>query len=256
MGQPYIHPAFPQPDDPSIILWRYMNVEKFKWLVDCGRLLMPNADRPGDPLEGTQPKGDREWWQSKVENAESEEKRRIIEHNRNLISRFAERFREDYYYVSCWHMNPVENYKMWKLYTTKPEAVAVKTTYVALKECLPSYLYLGMVRYINYETEPLPPRLNMFEYITHKDIQFSFEREVRAVASPPAVAELGLTHFNKNLFESETKSGFIAYAPQVDLKSLIHGVVLHPEAPSAFESEVIEMCTKNGLPRPDKSQRN
>ncbi len=57
-GQPYIHPAFPEPDDPSAVIWRYMDAPKFEWLVNCGRLFMPSADRLGDPLEGSTPPGD------------------------------------------------------------------------------------------------------------------------------------------------------------------------------------------------------
>jgi hypothetical protein len=80
--QPYIHPAFPQPDDPSAVIWRYMDASKFEWLVDCARLFMPNADRLGDPLEGSTPPGELEWWRREAANAETEETRRIIEYNR------------------------------------------------------------------------------------------------------------------------------------------------------------------------------
>jgi hypothetical protein len=39
--QQYVHPAFPQPDDPSVVIWRYVDASKFEWLVNCGRLFMP-----------------------------------------------------------------------------------------------------------------------------------------------------------------------------------------------------------------------
>ncbi len=42
-------PAFPQPDDPSAVIWLYMDAPKFEWLVNCARLFMPNADRLGEP---------------------------------------------------------------------------------------------------------------------------------------------------------------------------------------------------------------
>jgi hypothetical protein len=81
------HPAFPQPGDIGTILWRYMEIDKFKWLLDCSRLLMPSADRLGDPLEGTTPEGDLKWWLRLAANANSEEQRRIVEHNRAFLSR-------------------------------------------------------------------------------------------------------------------------------------------------------------------------
>ena len=61
-------------------------------LLDCQRLLMPRADRLGDPLEGTTPAGDLKWWQRNATNANSDEQRRVIEHNRKILSHMAEQF--------------------------------------------------------------------------------------------------------------------------------------------------------------------
>src|SRR6266481_9724072 len=152
--QHHNHPAFPQPGDSRIILWRYMEVDKFKWLLHCNRLFMPSADQLGDPLEGTTPEGDLMRWLRLAANAKSEEQRRIVEHNRAFLSHMAERFRSNYY-VSCWHVNSHENHAMWGCYTKRPESVAIKTTYDALRNCLPSYVEMGMIRYIDYATECL-----------------------------------------------------------------------------------------------------
>lgn len=215
---------------------------------------MPNADRLGDPREGTAPEGEVEWWLRKAANANSDEQRDIINHNRIFLSRMAKKFRS-HYYVSCWHMNQFENNAMWNCYTTQPTAVAIRTTYSVLRECLPSYVEMGMVRYIDYATERLPT-MNMFEYITHKDVYFHFEREVRAVAFPPVGDELRSAHFRENYFESESSAGFFLFAPPVVLTRLIHGVVLHPEAPQEFKVEISELCAKNALPQPEPSRKN
>jgi hypothetical protein len=151
-------------------------------------------------------------------------------------------------------MNEYENHAMWACYTRQSEAVAIRTTYAALRASLPHYVEMGMVRYIDYANERLPT-MNMFEYIMHKDSYYSFEREVRAVALPPAVDELGGAHFSENHFESESMPGFLVYAPTVDLAQLIHGVVLHPDASQAFEAKVTDLCAENGLPLPEASRR-
>jgi hypothetical protein len=104
MDQRGNHPAFPQPADLSSVLWRYMDSEKFQWMISCGRLLMASADRFGDFLEGTTPEGDLEWWRRAELDAASEEHRRIIDYNRRFQSRWAQKLRSNYY-VSCWHMN-------------------------------------------------------------------------------------------------------------------------------------------------------
>src|SRR5467141_2330045 len=95
------HPAFPQPANLHVSMWRFLSRHKFEWMITEARLFMPTAAHLGDPLEGTQPAGDGNYWQSLVNSAPSEEQRRTTEHNRQLISRFAAAFRTRYY-VSCW----------------------------------------------------------------------------------------------------------------------------------------------------------
>jgi hypothetical protein len=77
--QPYVHPAFPQPNDPSIVIWRYMDAPKFEWLINCGRLFMASADRLGDPLEGSTPESELEWRRRQSERADTDEVRSVIE---------------------------------------------------------------------------------------------------------------------------------------------------------------------------------
>lgn len=250
----YVHPAFPQPEDQTTCIWRYMNASKFEWLVKYQRLFMPSAAQLRDPLEGTTPAGELEWCRREAANADSAEQRQIIEHNRSLLSRFAQAFRDHHYYVSCWHMNEQENLAMWGCYTGQTESVAIRTSYEVLRNILPSYVEMGMVRYIDYGTDRLPT-MNMFEYIMHKDVLYSFEQEVRAVGFPPAVPELGSEEFKADLFESETIPDFNVYAPSVDLARLVQGLILHPEASPDFEAHIVELCAKSGLPRPDSSRR-
>lgn len=248
MTDEYQHPAFPPPPHPDVVLWRYLDFHKFDWLVNCGRLFMPAAHLLGDPLEGTAPAGTLEWWHDQAASATSEEQRRVIVKNQEMLAAFAAAFRS-HYYVSCWHMNAVESKKMWQCYTRSHESVAVKTSYRALRAALPAYVEIGMVRYIDYANERLPT-LNMFEYITHKNIGYCFEREVRVVALQPVTDELGRSHFQERHFESETIKGFLVFAPEIDVRSLIHGVVLHPESKKGFAERIRAMCASANLPEP------
>jgi hypothetical protein len=231
-----------------------MDISKFEWLVTNGRLFMPSANRLGDPLEGTLPAGELEWWKREAANAVTAEKRTIIEYNRSFLSRMAKTFR-DHYYVGCWHMNPHENRAMWESYTTSSEAVAVKTSYAALRAALPAYVEMGVVRYIDYASGRLPS-MNMLEYIMHKDIYYGFEQEVRAVGTPPAIKELGLEDFTANHFELEAIPGFLVYAPFVDMGKLIEGVVLHPSASDTFTQRIVDLCATHKLSPPEQSRRN
>ena len=228
-------------------LWRYMDDWQFEWFVKYGRLYMPSADQLGDPLEGTTPQGELDWWRRKAENADSTEQRRIIENNRKLLSGFAKKFRRNYY-VSCWSGNQFESHAMWKSYTRKIEAVAIQTTYATLRECLPSFCLMGMVRYIDYANERLPT-MNMYEYIMHKDIFYQSENEIRAVAWELTMEAIGGAAAGDR-FVSEKSPEIRVYAPPVDIALLIHGVVMHPETPPRFEAVVRKLCAEKGLPEP------
>jgi hypothetical protein len=248
MNDEYRHPAFPPPPSLDATLWRYLDVEKFDWLVANRRNFMPSAQFLGDPLEGTAPAGHHHRWADLAQHAESDEQREIIKRNEEKLGQFAAAFRP-HYYVSCWHVNERENLRMWRAYTKTPDAVAISTSYRALRAALPRYVEMGMVRYIDYSKERLPT-LNMLEYITHKNVEFEFEQELRAVTLPPATDGLGAAHFRDNLFEMEARSEFRVFAPEFDVSSLVHRVVLHPEATPKFHQKIQQMCATAKLPQP------
>lgn len=229
-----------------------MDVSKFEWLLNNERLFMPTADKLGDPLEGSTPRGEIAWWQREAEKAETEEALGVIAHNRAFFSHFAQFFR-NLYHVSCWHMNPHENYSMWRCYTTQTESVAIRTTYCALREALPIRVLLGVIRYIDYSMERLPYG-NMFEYIMHKDAYYKYETEVRAVITLPPNKELGLEEFEVDFFSLSNDDTFRIYAPRIDVGKLIQGIVLHPEAPEPFAARVRDLCAAKGLPAPTLSR--
>lgn len=254
MVQPDAHPSFPQPDSDSQIIWRYMDSDKFEWLLDHGRLFMPTADNLGDPREGSTPPGEIKWWEEQYQKAENDEQRSTIVHNRQFFSYFSEAFRSRYY-ISCWHMNPYENYSMWRCYTKTKKAIAIRTTFSKLRKSLHESILIGTIRYIDYSNDRLPWG-NIFEHIMHKDITFQYESELRAIATIPPTEELGLRDFLNDHFALTSNPSFRFYAPQIKLESLIDGVVLHPEASKSYAAKVRRLCKMNGLPAPTSSREN
>jgi len=211
---------------------------------------MPQADFLGDPLEGTQPEGDGIWWRKQAENAESQESKNTISTNAIKISNFTEYLRNKYY-VSCWHMNSQENPDMWKYYTSKPESLAISTTYKKLCVSLPNYVNIGVVRYIDYRTESISSiSMNVLEYITHKDVKFSFENEVRAVASSAFVTGTDKTKFAENFFASETNPNFVVFAPIIESRNLIDTVVLNPNCTKEFALGLKDICEAKSIVQP------
>jgi hypothetical protein len=133
--QAFQHPAFPQPADPHVRIWRYMDVGKFADVVNLRRLYMARADLLGDDYEGSTPVAELEQWRVLSETAENEEQRRIVEGNREQLSEFARELRQTYY-VSCWHMAPDENIAMWEQYVQSNDAVAIRSTFSTLRSVL------------------------------------------------------------------------------------------------------------------------
>lgn len=154
----------------------------------------------------------------------------------------------------CWHMNAAENLRMWQEYAKAPPAVAIVTTYRKLRQALPAYIEMGVVRYIDYTVDRFPT-LNMFEYIMHKNAaSFAFEQEVRAIAFPPVEADgAAYQHFNENLFAREDRPASRVLAPPVNISALTDCVVLHPESTVRQEQQAKALCIANGIPCPIRS---
>ncbi len=77
-------------------------------------------------------------------------------------------------------MNEHESAAMWKLYAQTNEAVAIQSTYQKLASCLPENVFVGVVHYIDYETQWLPEGNAMWPFV-HKRKSFEHERELRAL---------------------------------------------------------------------------
>jgi len=242
------HPAFPQPADPHVVIWRYMDIDKFADILNHRRLYMARADLLGDDHEGTTPSAELDYWRILIDNAETDEQRRIIQGNREQLSDFAREFRPTYY-VSCWHMSPDENIAMWQRYVRSNEAVAIRSTYSTLRSLLdPAVIQVGLVRYIDYEASRLPS-FNIMELIMHKRHFFRDEREVRAVVWSMAPEPIRRAHIDP--FLTLDRSGFLA---PIDPPALIQAVVLHPKISNESALKISELSRAHGLPLPVPSR--
>ncbi len=242
------HPAFPQPSNLNARVWRYLDYWKFEWLLSERRLAMPAADKLGDEFEGSTPQAEIDWWNAQVSTAQTADEREIITSNMEKLSAFAKAFRP-IYFVTCWIMKEQEDISMWDRYTSLPESVAVYTNYSDLHSALPKHVNLGVVRYIDYSKERLPT-LNMYHRIMTKRIEYDVEREVRGVADGKLPTELGGNGLRKDVFTKDDDSSFLVFAPVIDLKQLIQGIVTHPKAKTDFCKRVQLLAESMELPTP------
>lgn len=244
-NEEYEHPAFPQPSDRNALIWRYQDFDRFKWLVETGRLYMRRADLfNNDQFEGTTPKGEIDYLAQLAANAATPEERATIKHNRAEIAEYAEHFRK-HYFVNCWNMAPDENVAMWERYTSSPESVVIRSRYgLYAKQFHRSVTNVGQVTYINYGLSALPSR-NILHRITHKRHFFRDEQEVRAVVCSECPAEVKV-----QLIDPYMMPDGCGYAPKVNVVELVEAVTIHPDATPDFITTVAVYCDAHGLPSP------
>jgi len=225
------HPAFKAPDDPDARIWRYLSFAKFLWMIDQRRLSMPHCTRMADPFEGSTPQALIAQLEEKARDGKDAER----------LRKLAADFRKGWF-VSSWHINDVESEAMWKLFSSSRNAVALQTTFRRLRDCLPRYVGVGLVRYIDYRSEVLAGR-DLFHWIMHKRKSFAHEQEVRAVASLHAPDECGGK-------EIRGQSDAFGFYPEVDLEALIEAVHVHPLAEKWFVELVGRVVDRFGLTLP------
>lgn len=224
------HPAFPQPQDPSVKIWRYMDFTKFVSMLESSSLYFSRADRLGDPFEGSYSKGNINLRPAVYKDAKGPGN--MLEH----MARFAKWVRE-WTLVNCWHMNAHESAAMWKLYAKSNEAIAVQSTYATLVACLPSNVFVGCVQYIDYDKDWLPEGNSFYPFI-HKRKSFEHEREARAV-----IQELPIE--NDAIATGKTNPNYGQHI-NIELAELVKSVYIAPMAPSWLRDLVEAVCMKYG----------
>ena len=173
---------FMPPEDFDVPVWRYMDFTKFVSMLENGALFLPMVAKLDDPFEGSYARG-------------NETLRPLVHrHMPNAFGLTAGemvlRLRE-FVAASCWHSNEQESAAMWRLYAQSNEAVCIQSTFRKLREAIGSVAQVGMVRYVDYETEWIPESNPLAPFL-YKRKSFEHEREVRALIRPanvPAILE-------------------------------------------------------------------
>lgn len=162
-----------QPDDPTMKIWRYMSLPKLIHCLQTRQLHFASLrSLVSDPYEGTLPT------KTQLLNYVSTI-RGPGDYPGNIVADLT-RFAKENSYVNCWSGNQEESAAMWRLYGAGAGATAIQSTYGRLTAALSDTYYVGMVRYINYQTDMFPSR-NLLNFVFHKRLEFEFEKEVRAV---------------------------------------------------------------------------
>jgi hypothetical protein len=221
------HPCFTSPENIDVKVWRYMDFTKYVELLESCCLFFVRSDHLDDPYEGaTSHVNVRLRPQVSSELGIPSDK---LEQMAQLT-----KWVRQWTYLNCWHMNEYESAAMWKLYAKTNEAVAIQSTFRYLEQSLPSHVYLGIVHYIDYDTEWMPEG-NTFWPFVHKRKSFEHEREVRAV-----IQDLPQ---NEQKIEVGKENKQIGQKVQVELDEMIHRVYVSPTSPQWF-ADLVDAITK------------
>ena len=240
----------------SVTLWRYMNLSKFKNLLETSQLYFSRLDNFEDPHEGVFPAKNFEPTSlTKVHQVDVilgfDEKTGkytlgsnnyvkhipLAEYHKNDFDKVVKESKErnlllsKQIFASCWHKNSTESAQFWQLYRYDEPMIAIRTSVFDLVAAVTdrAYMYISDVQYYN-EGDPIPSDNNFFAAI-YKRKQFESEKEVRLLfwSEEPV---------NKN------RADGVCFKAHVDLRKLVNEVWISPYYPERYYFEVKSIIDK------------
>lgn len=215
------HPYFPQPPDPSVLAWRYMDLAKFQSLLSNREIYLRRLDLLPDKYEGLYPR--------RVRKALAEHyatQGLTEDHALQLASHrvdFAKETRQ-MLYVNCWHVSNHESEAMWRIYCGGDNGLAIVLPYEDLRTSVSmGTAWIGMVGYLDFELDLLAPA-DAFRAALHKRREFAYEQEAR-------ILSFGNVEFSK----PSDRPTFASLPWQVEV---IKNIIVSPYATPAYFDRV------------------
>ncbi len=216
-----------------------MDLSKYLSLLQASSLFFSRVDRMNDPYEGAMSHANKDMrpavYRDEIPDWVFETRSQLLHWERQWT------------FINCWHMNENESDAMWRLYAKTADAVAVQSTYAKLHAALPEQAFLGIVQYIDYETEWMAEG-NLFYPFVHKRKSFEHERDLRAlIQDPPRKADptggVGAAYDYVNNLED-------GRSVPIELALLVESVFVAPTSPAWFRDIVAELTRKYELAVP------
>ncbi len=258
------HSEFIAPDDTKAKIWRYMDLAKFLSILDRRELYFARLDKLSefDPFEGYYTNLILLFEHQEFEDMPDEWKEstgindpkifETIVHSNKKIRELVKYHRE-VTFVNSWYMKEHESAAMWKLYLSNNEGIAIQSTYQRLVDALADYedfeVYLGKIKYIDYEKEMIPMGNTLSPFV-YKRKSFEHEDELRLLIWTPQHGKNDILNPDNNKYKNVPG----LYVP-VDLKVLIEKVYVAPNAPLTCPPKtvpVIMLEKRKAVKRGDK----
>lgn len=227
------------PPSTNCTLWRYMDFTKFLSLLENRNLLFPRADQFDDPYEGAWSRAGVALFRDPITSGGWPTN--VVDQMINQIDDFRRQM-----FISCWTASEHESAAMWKLYLQSSEGVAIQTDHDALAAALdrsPLTVRTSMVKYIDYDTVPIPIN-NLFFPFVHKRLSFAHETELRAIFwSFEDVTQTQIAEGVTSVIAEGATSVTIDIVPE----ELIKSVHVSPNAPKWFGQLVEQVLRRYAL---------
>jgi len=235
-----------EPENQDAVIWRFMNLKKFRDLMATGELYFCRADRFSDESEGLPPE---EYLPVLGLNPLDLLDRRKLDDSIGSMAQFRES-----YYINCWHLFREETCKMWEEYGK--DGVAVCSRYDRLKSALHAMsdrAYLGLVRYGSGHLTGW----NTLRFITTKRMKYADEREVRAflwIIDPYAGGNRHIDGenrvYSRPLTPPPPDRVLDGHRRRVDLQSLVTEIVVTAWATSTTVDGINDLVKNSGYTIP------
>ncbi|HVZ17078.1 MAG TPA: hypothetical protein VG897_08175, partial [Terriglobales bacterium] len=241
---PYVNCLEPAQD---AVIWRYMDLRKFRDLMASDELYFRRADLFADSSEGLPP----ETYAARVLGLNPYDIRDRERLNNHLGSLAQHR---ESFFISCWYLFQHDTLDMWEQYGH--DGVAICSRYQNLKGALDGLLdeaHLGQVR---YGADHLRNTFNAFEFITTKQPRYAPDCEVRAFLTVYDPLASGNRHIDINNavhpipLDLNPRHSWVPECKRrrIDLRSLLTGVVISPWAEADVVDEINLWISAKRLP--------
>lgn len=241
---PYTNRLEPAED---AVIWRYMDLRKFRDLMASEELYFRRADLFTDRSEGLPA----EEYATRVLRLDPYDIRDRVSLNNHLGSLAQHR---ESYYISCWYLYGQETLDMWEQYGH--DGVAVCSRYQLLNAALDGLLDEAHLGLVQYGTGHLKNTFNTLEFITTKQSRYSPDREVRAFLTVYDPLASGNRHIDLNNFVHAAPldiNPHHSWVPdckrrRIDLRSLVTDIVVSPWAEPDAVDEIKLWVKLKGFP--------
>lgn len=256
--------------DEDFFVWRYLDFQKFEWMIREQKLYLRRVDLFNDSHEGALSRKTIDLM-GMTDIADPIMREMMQQHVESNTYRT---------YASCWHESDHESGALWAIYGDE-NSICVQSRYRKLRAVLPEvtrneissgagdlqfdelrnctaipHVDIGRVRYVDYLKDVVSNDY-LWGPILHKRKEFEFEKELRVFTCADLGVEIDflnehrlngvrtsaeLSELGKQLYPDHVEIS-------IDLRGLLESVILKPSASDEFALEIQDILSASSLSR-------